>query len=175
MKKIVFTLLVLITIFSCDQKVIQYPVSYSNDDFMQRSQERAKKIHQEELQWFDDYIKKNNQKFVKTSSGFWISNDGKRTESTANTGDYIEFEYQVSDLKDNIIYSFEDNKTQKVVIGKSDLTRGVNSALQLIPEGESAKLLLPSFLAYGGYGDQSKIAPDEPIIVDLKIKKIKKH
>ncbi|WP_313375932.1 FKBP-type peptidyl-prolyl cis-trans isomerase [Chishuiella sp.] len=175
MKKIVFTLLILVTMISCDQKVIQYPVSYANDDFMQRSQERGKKLYQEELQWFDEYIKSSKEKFVKTNSGFWISNEEKQTSSTANKGDYVEFEYQVSDLKNNIIYSYQDNKIQKVVIGKSDLTRGVNAALQLLSEGESAKLLLPSFLAYGGYGDQSKIAPDEPIIIDLKIIKINKH
>ena len=53
--------------------------------------------------------------------------------------------------------------------------RGLHAALQLIPEGESAKLLLPSFLAYGGYGDTQKIAPDTPIIMDVKVIAIKKH
>ena len=53
--------------------------------------------------------------------------------------------------------------------------RGLQAGLQLIPEGETAKLLLPSFLAYGGYGDTQKIAPDSPIIMDVKVLKIKKH
>lgn len=174
MKKLVLIPLVFILLYSCDQKVIQYPVSYSNDDFMQRSQERGKILHQEELQWFDEYIKTSDLKFVKTNFGFWVSNEGLRNDKTANVGDYVEFEYQVSDLKNNIIYSFDDNKIQKVIIGKSDLTRGVNAALQMVRENESVKLLLPSFLAYGGYGDQSKIGPDQPIVVDLKVLKIKK-
>ena len=175
MKKIVLVVLALIGLTSCDQKVTQYPVSYSNDDFMKRSQERGKLLHQEELQWFDDYMKTSDLKFVKTNSGFWISNSGQRTDKTANSGEYIEFEYQVSDLENNILYSYNENKLQKIIIGKADIVRGLHAALQLIPEGESAKLLLPSFLAYGGYGDTQKIAPDTPIIMDVKVIAIKKH
>lgn len=175
MKKIALIAFTIVTLFSCEQKVIQYPVEYSNDDFMKRSQERGKKLHQEELQWFDEYMKTSNLKFVKTSSGFWISNSGQRTEQTANKGDYIEFQYQVTDLDNNIIYSFQENGTKKVVLGKADLARGLHAGLQYIPQGESVKLLLPSFLGYGGYGDEGKIGPDEPIIMDVKVLRINKH
>ncbi|WP_312922238.1 FKBP-type peptidyl-prolyl cis-trans isomerase [Empedobacter brevis] len=175
MKKIILFTFGIFTLVSCDQKVIQYPVSYSNDDFMKRSQERGKLLHQEELQWFDDYMKTSDLKFVKTNSGFWISNSGQRTSLTANNGDYIEFEYQVTDLENNVLYTYNENQTQKIILGKSDIVRGLQAALQLIHQGESAKLLLPSFLAYGGYGDTKKIAPDTPIIMDVKVLKIKKH
>jgi gliding motility-associated peptidyl-prolyl isomerase len=175
MKKVVLFGLFLFGLISCDQKVTQYPVSYSNDDFMKRSQERGRLLHQEELGWFDEYMKTSDLKFVKTNSGFWISNSGQKTDKTANNGDYIEYEYQVTDLQNNILYSFNDNKIQKIILGKADIVRGLQAALQLIPEGETAKLLLPSFLAYGGYGDTQKIAPDTPIIMDVKVNKIKKH
>ncbi|MGV0924142.1 FKBP-type peptidyl-prolyl cis-trans isomerase [Empedobacter tilapiae] len=175
MKKVILFSFAILALASCDQKVIQYPVSYSNDDFMKRSQERGKLLHQEELQWFDDYMKTSDLKFVKTNSGFWISNSGQRTAQTANNGDYIEFEYQVTDLENNILYSYNENKIQKIVLGKADIVRGLQAGLQLIPEGETTKLLLPSFLAYGGYGDTQKIAPDTPIIMDVKVLKIQKH
>lgn len=175
MKKIALVAFAVFALSSCDKKVVQYPISYSNDDFMKRSQERGKLLHQEELQWFDEYMKTSDQKFVKTSSGFWISNSGEKTPQTANKGDYIEFEYQVTDLKNNIIYSFQENGVKKAILGKVDLARGLHAGLQLIPEGETAKLLLPSFLGYGGYGDEGKIGPDEPIIMDVKVIKIKKH
>ncbi|WP_333662179.1 FKBP-type peptidyl-prolyl cis-trans isomerase [Chishuiella changwenlii] len=175
MKRIILIAFALIGLLSCEQKVIQYPVEYSNDDFMKRSEERGKILHQEELQWFDEYMKKSDLKYVKTSSGFWISNNGQRTEQTANKGDYIEFQYQVTDLENNVIYSYQDNGIKKVVLGKADLARGLHAGLQYIPQGESAKLLLPSFLGYGGYGDEGKIGPDEPIIMDVKVLKINKH
>ncbi|MEG0983926.1 FKBP-type peptidyl-prolyl cis-trans isomerase [Algoriella sp.] len=87
----------------------------------------------------------------------------------------MEFEYQVTDLKNNIIYSFQENGIKKAILGKIDLARGLHAGLQLIPEGETAKLLLPSFLGYGGYGDEGKIGPNEPIIMDVKVLKIRKH
>ncbi|MFV0178820.1 FKBP-type peptidyl-prolyl cis-trans isomerase [Empedobacter falsenii] len=175
MKKVILFTFTIFALMSCDQKVIQYPVSYSNDDFMKRSQERGKLLYQEELQWFDEYMKTSDLKFVKTNSGFWISNNGQRTPLTANNGDYIEFEYQVTDLDNHILYSYNENKIQKIILGKTDIARGLHAGLQLIQEGENAKLLLPSFLAYGGYGDTQKIAPDTPIIMDVKVLKIKKH
>ena len=42
MKKVILFTFAVFALMSCDQKVIQYPVSYSNDDFMKRSQERGK-------------------------------------------------------------------------------------------------------------------------------------
>ena len=83
--------------------------------------------------------------------------------------------FECASIENNILYSFNDNKVQKIILGKADIVRGLQAGLQLIPEGETAKLLLPSFLAYGGYGDTQKIAPDSPIIMDVKVLKIKKH
>ena len=109
MKKLAFICFCAVAFVSCDQKVIQYPVSYSNDDFMLRSQERGKLLHQEELQWFDEYMKTSNLTFTKTGSGFWISTSGQQS---AHNGDYIEYEYQVTDLENNVIYSYQENGLQ---------------------------------------------------------------
>lgn len=174
MKKSAFAILLIAIVSSCDNQVVQYPVSYKNDDFMQRSQERGKALLQEEIQWFEDYQKNSNLKFNKTESGFWISNTGKKTDEMARVGDFIEYNYQVTNLDDQIIYSFSETGRQKIIIGKADIPRGLQAALQLIKPGEIAKILLPSFLGYGGYGDENKIDADQPIIMDVEVIKINK-
>lgn len=175
MKKGLVLCFAALLLFSCEKKVVQFPVSYNNDDFLERSQERGKILLQEETQWFSEYITNSPLKFNKTSAGFWISNDALPEPANARTGDYVEFTYQVTDLDDTVIYSFQENGIKKVILGKADLARGLHSALQLIDEGESVKILLPSFLGYGGYGDQGKIGPDQPIIMEVAVSKIKKH
>ena len=164
----------LIFFASCGDKVIQRPITYNNDDFMQRSQERGKQLLAEENQWFEEYKKKSELTFNPTNMGFWISNAGVTTDEMAKTGDFVEFEYQVKDLDNKIIYSFAENGVQKVVLGKVDLPRGLHAALQLINTGNEATVLLPSFLAYGGFGDEKKIDADTPVIMEIKIHDIRK-
>ncbi|WP_322969661.1 FKBP-type peptidyl-prolyl cis-trans isomerase [Faecalibacter sp. LW9] len=175
MKKFLFATLVLFSLWSCDNQVVQYPVSYNNDDFMQRSQERGKILLQEEVSWFNDYRAKSDLKFNKTESGIWITNAGVKTNTTAKVGDYINFTYQVYDLDNNIIYNYNEIGEQKVILGKADIIRGLHSSLQLIEEGTQARVLLPSFLSYGGMGDDAKIGPNQPLILDIKVNTIKKN
>ncbi len=174
MKKFVLGFGVLMVFNACGDKVIQKPVVYKNDDFMARSQERAKLLLAEENQWFDDYRKSSTLNFNQTSMGFWISNSGKPTEKTAKNGDFVKFEYQVKDIDNQLIYSYQDNKIQNVILGKVDLPRGLHTALQLIEPNDSATVLLPSFLAYGGFGDEKKIDADTPVIMEIKVHEIRK-
>ena len=175
MKKLLLSFFTLTILFSCDSKVVQYPVSYSNDDFIKRSQERGKQLLEEEIQWFDTYKNQSDLKFNKTESGFWISNQGAKTSTTAKAGDFVRYTFQVTDLDDNVIYNYNEIGEQKAILGKTDLVRGLHAALQLIEAGNEAKVLLPSFLAYGGLGDNDKIGPNQPIIMDIKIIDIKKN
>ncbi|MBW7870388.1 MAG: FKBP-type peptidylprolyl isomerase, partial [Flavobacteriia bacterium] len=48
-------------------------------------------------------------------------------------------------------------------------------SLQLIEEGDSAVSLMPSFMAYGSYGDRNQIGGNEPLIFKVKILDIKKR
>lgn len=175
MKKTALLLLGSICFVSCDNQIVQYPVSYSNDDFMQRSQERGKMLLQEEIEWFDEYKKSSDLTFNKTESGLWISNNGQKSENMAKVGDYVNFTYQVYDVKGNVIYTYNEIGTQKIILGKADIARGLHAALQIIEPGQEARVLLPSFLGYAGYGDDNKIDPNQPLIMDIKVNEVKKH
>src|SRR5690606_10373679 len=102
--------------------------------------------------------------FNKTNFGFWISNEAEYTPTMAKGGDYVKFEYEVTDFDNNVIYSKKELGAQGAVLGKEDLPRGLHVTLQLIEKGDSATALYPSFLAYGGYGDRNKIGGNEPLI-----------
>ena len=106
--------------------------------------------------------------------GFWISNSAIVSENMAKQGDFISYDYQVKNLDNSLIYSYQEIGPQKAVLGKIDLPRGLHAALQLISANDSATILLPSFLAYGGFGDQKKIDADTPIIIEIKVHEIRK-
>lgn len=175
MKNIILASIILASLSSCDNKIVQYPVSYQNDDFMTRSQERGKFLLQEEIGWFNDYIKKSDKTFNKTESGLWIANTGEKSNAMANVGDYVNFTYQVYDLDNNIIYPYNEIGEQKIILGKANVTRGLHAALQLIEPGKETRVLLPSFLGYSGLGDNQKIEPNQPLVIDIKINQIKQQ
>lgn len=175
MKKYAF-IFTIICLINCKNKVIQYPVEYENDraKFMEFSQDVNKMILSEDNELIQYYIDDSNQQFVKTSFGFWISNQGKTTESTASLGDMIKYEYEVMDFEENVIYSKEENGIKQIVLGKENLPRGLHATLQLIEKGDSAIALYPSFLAYGGYGDHHKVGSNLPLIFKIKVLDIQK-
>lgn len=169
-------LTILIFIISCRNKVIQYPVTYENNSakFMEFSQDLNKQILADENQLIQTYIDSSHLKFNHTSYGFWISNTGKPTESMAKTGDFVSYEYEVSDFKGQTIYPESEIGIRKSVLGSENLPRGLHVSLQLIEKGDSAVSLLPSFLAYGSYGDQNKVNGNMPLIFKVKVLDIKK-
>lgn len=175
MRLIAFITFVLI-LSACKSKVVQYPVNYEEEreKFMEFSQDRNKDILNEDNELILHYIDSLNQPFVRTSYGFWISNSAEATSEMAKGGDYVKYEYEVTDFDNQTIYSKEEIGIQEGVLGKQNLPRGLHVTLQLIEKGDSAIALYPSFLAYGGYGDQHKIGGNAPLIFKVKVLDIKK-
>jgi FKBP-type peptidyl-prolyl cis-trans isomerase FkpA len=176
LKKIAF-ILVIFSAIACKNKVIQKPVNYEDEreKFMQFSQDRNKEILKEDNELITAYIDSIGQDFVRTQYGFWISNSGETTSSMAKTGDLVKYDYEVLNFSNEVIYSEEELGTQVITLGRVDLPRGMQVALQMIEEGDSATVLLPSFLAYGGYGDRNKIKGNEPLIFKIHIHDIEKR
>ncbi|MBA5628480.1 FKBP-type peptidyl-prolyl cis-trans isomerase [Moheibacter lacus] len=175
MKKIALICAIL-SLAACKNKVVQYPVSYDDDraKFMEFSHDRNKQILDEDNALIQNYIDRSDLKFQRTSYGFWISNSGETTQTMAKSGDVVKYAYSVSNFDDEIIYSEAETGTQTIMMGRSDLPRGIQFALQMIEKGDAATVLLPSFLAYGGYGDRNKILGNEPLIFKIKIQEIQK-
>lgn len=169
-------ILLILAFAACKSKVVQYPVTYDNDrqKFMEFSQDRNKQILNEDNELIQNYIDSLDLNFKKTSYGFWISNSGETTASMAKAGDVVKYEYEISNFENEVIYTEEENGEQTIMMGRTDIPRGIQIALQMIEKGDSATVLLPSFLAYGGYGDRNKIMGNEPLIFKIKMHEIQK-
>ncbi len=170
-------ILLILAFAACKSKVVQYPVSYEDDreKFMEFSQDRNKQILNEDNELIQNYMDSLNLDYHKTSYGFWISNSGETTPTMAKSGDVVKYEYTVLNFDNEVIYSEKENGAQTIMMGRTDLPRGVQIALQMIEKGDSATILLPSFLAYGGYGDRNKIMGNEPLIFKIQMHEIKKQ
>jgi FKBP-type peptidyl-prolyl cis-trans isomerase len=52
-------------------------------------------------------------------------------------------------------------------IGQGEAVSGLHEAVDLLAQGDSARFILPSYLAYGLTGDQERIPPNAAIFYDL--------
>lgn len=91
--------------------------------------------------------------------------DKKPTDESIVT--YLKTVYS---LNDELIYS-QIEKTIKV--GKSNEVKGIKQGLKLMQEDEEFKFIFSSFVSHGFSGDGYKIGPNKPIVVNIKLLKIK--
>jgi len=127
---------------------------------------------------FREYIKENPDKHFKSSQkGFWyaILKDNKKAENYPKIGDNILFNYEISDIENNIIYSKKEIGEQKYKVDKQEIISGLQQGIKLMKEGEVAMFLIPSFKAFGVLGDRNKIKTNQPLIYTVYLKKIINH
>ena len=175
-KKLV-TLVILFFFSNCNKPVpAQKPVQTLKNGQRELSQKTGKLLLENETNAIQEAIKTKfkNEKFKKTQLAFWISESIEEKEIN-KMGDLITYTYEVYNLNKQLIYSFSEIGTKTLALEKQNEIRGIEYALKIMKEEEEAYLLLPSFLAYAGYGDKNKIKPNTPIAIKLKIIKINKQ
>ncbi len=84
--------------------------------------------------------------------------------------DKVKFLYSVRTLDGNWCSNY-DKKLAKVVVGKSELPKGIEESLLLLGEGGVGEFLIQSHWAYGVIGN-SCVPPRTPIVCKIVVLKI---
>jgi len=82
-------------------------------------------------------------------------------------GSKVGIEYSIIDIKGNKLYDSETQGYKIFEIDKNEEPTGLNEALKLMKVGGRAKLIVPSYLAYGLLGDENKIGQKATLIYDV--------
>ena len=88
-------------------------------------------------------------------------------------GDLVQISYEISDLKDEIIYSKQFNGIKNYKVDEEDFIPGIQQGLKLMKIGETVKFIIPSFNAYDVVGDENKIGVNTSIISTVTLINIK--
>jgi gliding motility-associated peptidyl-prolyl isomerase len=168
--------IVLLTFSSCKQQQARMPISQSSGVFLKKSAERNKiLVKKEELQI--DSIIKSNPKITYNSSkkGYWYYYNVKKETDTIfpKKGDVVTFEYNMKDLKNNVIYSKEELGVQTYTVDKQNILLGLRDGIKLMKKGETVTFLFPSHSAFGYHGDDDRIGINEPLICVVTLLDIK--
>ena len=152
------------------------PISHTSGEFMKQSIERNKKLNESEENIIAAIIKKDTAvDYISSTKGYWYYYHTKNSEASPKPvkGDVAFFDYEIRDLKGNIIYSQNELKPQRYLVDKQDIMMGLSDGLKLMKKGEKVTFLFPSHMAFGYHGDNKKIGINEPLICTVTLNDIK--
>jgi len=173
-RKILILSFISVLLLNCKTPEARRPISEASGSFINESVARNKALFETQKNAIISLIG-NDSTYINSNSGFWYkkntTNDSINAK-TPNFGDIINYDYSVSDLKGNLIYSKKETKTQNYIMDKEELFNGLREGLKLMKTGETATFVFPSQKAYGYYGDDKKIGINVPIICNVTVNSI---
>lgn len=120
----------------------------------------------EEIQMF---VKRYGWEMQRTPTGLYIEvlNPGKGELYKEN--DPVTLEYRTFLLSGEMIYSSDSLGTKHFRVNRSEEIDALHEVVQLLRPGAQARLVIPSYLAYGVAGDGDRIRGLQPIMMEIKL------
>ena len=161
-------------LFSCMKTTPRYPIVEKSSSFLEESVELNKKLNAEEESLFQQYIANDSiHKYIDSPSGFWYYFDlNNNSDYQIVSGDELSFNYEVYNLNDELVYSFEEIGEQVYRMDQQEIVEGLRVGLKLMSVGDKVTFLFPSHRLYGYLGDQKKINVNQPLIYKVQLNKI---
>jgi len=170
--RILLVCLVAILGTSCKQhEEARRPVSQASGTFMKKSVDRNKKLIASEQDQINAIIKSNPKiKYMASTKGYWYTYIVQNTLDTLTPkkGDVAFFDYNLKDLKGNMIYSEVELRPQTYSVDKQNIMTGLREGIKLMHKNEKVIFLFPSHIAYGYHGDEKKIGTNQPLLPSKK-------
>jgi len=160
-------------IASCDE-----PVKNNVGVDSARLKETLVKVNKKYLEventQIDDFMRRRAwTDFKKSKSGLRYFIYKKGVGKMPIAGSTIGIEYSIMDIKGNQIYDSEKLGNKIFVVDKNEEPSGLNEAVKLMKLGAKAKLIIPSYLAYGLIGDENKIGQKATLIYDIYLVEVR--
>lgn len=118
------------------------------------------------------YATKFNLNGKTTASGLYYAvSIAKPDAKLATVGEEVEFTYKSYNLNDVLIDSTLLGKPVYYPLGIQSILAGLEEGLGLMHEGETAKFLIPSYLAYGNAAVNANLPAYSVVRFDVKLNK----
>ncbi len=174
---IVFGCILSIFIIGCKQhQDARKPLSHTSGSFMKKSIERNKKLVASEETDIEALIKRDPEvTYIASKKGYWYTYENKNTldSLTPKKGDVAFFDYEIKDLKGNVIYSELELRPQIYYVDKQNIMMGLRDGIKLMRKNEKVRFLFPSNMGYGYHGDDKKIGTNQPLLCIVTLRDFK--
>jgi FKBP-type peptidyl-prolyl cis-trans isomerase len=85
------------------------------------------------------------------------------------TGNKVTLKYETKLLSGELVYSSKTDSVKNFVIDKSEEITGLHEAAKMLKMSSKARLIIPSYLAYGLAGDGNYIVGRQPLIMIVEV------
>ena len=118
----------------------------------------------------EELIKNIVKGMTKTSSGLWYKIIENSIKPKPKNGEMVKVHYTGMLLNGEVFdSSYTRNMPIEFILGTGRVIKGWDEGISLIPIGASAKLVIPSNLAYGERGAGGVIPPNSTLIFEIKV------
>ncbi|MCE9538663.1 MAG: FKBP-type peptidyl-prolyl cis-trans isomerase, partial [Bacteroidetes bacterium] len=138
-------------------------------DFQDKLIVANKMYVRQESDEINNYVKHKGWKMTTTGTGLRYMITNKGNGAAAEVGKYAKVNYKISLLDGTLCYSSDSTGAKVFLIGRDNVETGLHEGIQLLHVGDKAMFILPSHLAHGLMGDDSKIPPKASVIYDIEL------
>ncbi len=163
-------------LFSCGGNEQKTNNKIDNPEQYSENLEGANKYYnQNENDQIDDFVMRQAWEMTKTGSGlrYMIYQNG--SGKVVADKNIVRYHYKVNLLNGKLCYDTFKEGPKEIWIGHSDVVSGVEEGLLLLREGDKAKFIIPSYLAYGWIGDSKEIPTRAVLIYDIEVVQVRDY
>lgn len=149
---------------ACESNQKKQPRTYSQEELLDAN----RKMVNSESDYIDDYISKNQWRMEKTATGlrYEIYHDSAGASPTPEMIATVTYRAYLLDSTE--VGNTATSGPQQFRIGRDAVISGLHEAVVLLSPGDSARFIIPSYLAYGLTGDKN-IPSNAAIFYDLSL------
>lgn len=161
-------LLFLISLTACNNNTYQATDNDTPELEAGSSLEKANRyLVRSEEEDIDDFLKRYKWEMTKTGTGLRYMIQTENSGPTIQYGQLVSLHYKIRFLNGNLVYSSDELGPKTFIAGRGGVETGLEEAIKLLKQGDKAKFILPSHLAFGLLGDGDKIPAKTPIIYEI--------
>ncbi len=165
----VLGIIAIFLVFAACQKRNQNNPSQDYDEVKEQLIEMNRKKAAGESDRIKAFVKEKKWPTIECGTGlhYFIYEHG--AGDSARTDDIAIIQYRVELLDGTLCYELTGEEVERFRIGQADVESGLHEAMLYMSEGDKVHLVLPSHLAFGVAGDQSKIPQNASLVYDLTL------
>ncbi|MFT6997931.1 MAG: FKBP-type peptidyl-prolyl cis-trans isomerase [Cryomorphaceae bacterium] len=137
----------------------------TQDELIEANKRKVNK----EADLINQFISQSGWEMKETNTGIRYDIYHQEDGVNAKTGDVVSVVYSLHLLDGSRVSDTKSSGPVIFKVGQGDVVSGLHEAVTLLSVGDSARLILPSYLAYGLTGDQNNIPSNAALFYDLSL------
>lgn len=166
------TSLTVITIYSCnnvEDGTVAVEQTIPKKDIKKKIESANKMYVKRESDEIDQYVKFHEWNMTKTGTGLRYMIIKKGNGKTVLPGMEATITYKVKLLDGTLCYTSDSLGAKTFLVEQDNVESGLHEGIQKLREGDIALFIIPSHLAHGLLGDESKIPTHASVIYEIEL------